>query len=118
LQDDDLVRAALKKVELPELAQRLDEQAHWSQMLSGGEQQRLALARALLIKPQWLFLDEATSAVDEAMEARLYALLAKELPQTTLISIAHRPQLAKFHAQRLRLLMSEGSPVKLSLEPI
>jgi vitamin B12/bleomycin/antimicrobial peptide transport system ATP-binding/permease protein len=95
-----------------------DEQALWSQMLSGGEQQRLALARALLIKPQWLFLDEATSAVDEAMEARLYALLAEDLPQTTLISIAHRPQLAKFHRQRLRLTVSDDAPVKLTLAPI
>jgi vitamin B12/bleomycin/antimicrobial peptide transport system ATP-binding/permease protein len=118
LQDDTLIRAALLKVELPELAPRLDEQALWSQMLSGGEQQRLALARALLIKPEWLFLDEATSAVDEAMEGRLYALLATELPQTTLISIAHRPQVAKFHKQRLRLSLDDANPVKLSLEPI
>lgn len=118
LQDDALVRQALLKVELPELAERLDEQALWSQMLSGGEQQRLALARALLIQPQWLFLDEATSAVDEAMEARLYTLLAQELPHTTLVSIAHRPQLAKFHKQRLHLTLNENGPVKLSLETI
>lgn len=118
LQDDFLVRTALQKVELPELAERLDEQTLWSQMLSGGEQQRLALARALLIKPRWLFLDEATSAVDEAMEARLYTLLAEELPQTTLISIAHRPQVAKFHRQRLRLAVSADAPVKLTLAPI
>ena len=78
----------------------------------------MALARALLIHPQWLFLDEATSAVDEAMEARLYTLLTQELPHTTLVSIAHRPQLAKFHKQRLRLALNEDGPVKLSLEPI
>jgi vitamin B12/bleomycin/antimicrobial peptide transport system ATP-binding/permease protein len=118
LQADGLIRAALQMVELPELAERLDEQALWSQMLSGGEQQRLALARSLLIKPQWLFLDEATSAVDEAMESRLYALLAQELPGTTLVSIAHRPQVAKFHQQRLKLMANADAPVQLSLEPI
>jgi vitamin B12/bleomycin/antimicrobial peptide transport system ATP-binding/permease protein len=118
LQDDASIQAALQKVELPELADRLDEQALWSQMLSGGEQQRLALARALLIKPRWLFLDEATSAVDEAMEARLYGLLASELPETTLVSIAHRPQVARFHRQRLRLSTKPGVPVALTLEPI
>jgi vitamin B12/bleomycin/antimicrobial peptide transport system ATP-binding/permease protein len=113
MQDDALIRAALDKVELPFLSSRLDEHAQWSQILSGGEQQRLALARALLIRPLWLFLDEATSAVDEAMEARLYTLLGSELSTTTLISIAHRPQLARFHQQRLRLVVSARAGVNL-----
>jgi vitamin B12/bleomycin/antimicrobial peptide transport system ATP-binding/permease protein len=55
-----------------------------------------------------LFLDEATSALDEAMEARLYQLLSSELNDTTLISITHRPQLARFHQQRLRLVVHEN----------
>ena len=62
---------------LPELAARLDEAAHWAQPLSPGEQQRIAFARALVQKPDWLFLDEATSAVDEETEATLYGLLRR-----------------------------------------
>src|SRR5579864_4427427 len=73
-------RAALASVGLSALSQRLDEDAHWGQTLSLGEQQRLAIARALLIRPDWLFLDEATSATDEEEEAALYSMIAKALP--------------------------------------
>jgi putative ATP-binding cassette transporter len=83
----------------------MDEEHVWSQRLSGGEQQRLALARALLAKPAWLFLDEATASLDEAGEARLYTMLKQQLPETTLISIGHRTTLLAFH------------DVKLTLEP-
>jgi putative ATP-binding cassette transporter len=71
--------------------------------LSGGEQQRVAFARALLEKPNWLFLDEATSNLDEASQSELYQLLIRRLPHTTLISIAHRDELARFHQQRIEL---------------
>jgi ABC-type uncharacterized transport system fused permease/ATPase subunit len=64
--DDATLREALEAVGLPELTGRLDEAGHWALQLSPGEQQRIAFARALVQKPDWLFLDEATSAVDEA----------------------------------------------------
>ena len=100
LSDAQLERA-LTLVGLPELARRLGESAHWAQALSPGEQQRIAFARALLQKPDWLFLDEATSAVDEATEQRLYALVKERLASTTVISVGHRPTLGAFHHRRL-----------------
>ena len=88
-------------VGLPELAGRLDETCHWASQLSPGEQQRIAFARALVQKPDWLFLDEATSAVDEATEARLYRLVRDRLPRTTLFSVGHRATLRPFHHRQL-----------------
>jgi putative ATP-binding cassette transporter len=73
------------------------------QRLSGGEQQRLALARALLAKPDWLFLDEATAAIDEALEAKLYHAIAQRLPSTTVVSIGHRSTLSAFHDRRVEM---------------
>ena len=73
----DKVREVLNQVGLPQLASRLEEEAHWNRMLSLGEQQRLGLARALLHAPQYLFLDEATASLDEPSEAALYRLLPK-----------------------------------------
>ena len=92
---------ALDAVELPELAGRLDETCHWALQLSPGEQQRIAFARALVQKPDWLFLDEASSAVDEATEARLYHLVRDRLPRTTLFSVGHRATLRPFHDRQL-----------------
>jgi putative ATP-binding cassette transporter len=94
--DADLHRA-LEDVGLSKLGPRLDSLDNWSQSLSGGEQQRLALARALLIKPDWLFLDEATSGLDPAAEQALLTMLQERLPATTLVSIAHREAVAALH---------------------
>jgi putative ATP-binding cassette transporter len=98
---DDAIIKALHDVQLGGLADQLDREDVWSQRLSGGEQQRIALARALLMQPDWLFLDESTSALDEQMEAEMYALLAERLPATTVISIGHRATLEAFHHRRL-----------------
>jgi vitamin B12/bleomycin/antimicrobial peptide transport system ATP-binding/permease protein len=107
---DESLREALEVVGLPQLAGRLDESAHWALQLSPGEQQRIAFARALVQKPEWLFLDEATSAVDEATEARLYRLLRERLPDTSVFSIGHRATLRPFHARRLMVQPGINSP--------
>jgi vitamin B12/bleomycin/antimicrobial peptide transport system ATP-binding/permease protein len=112
--DGEIVEA-LTAVGLPQLHVRLDEVADWSTQLSGGEQQRVAFARALLEKPAWLFLDEATSSLDDASQAELYQLLTDRLTHTTIVSIAHRSDLARFHGQRLEL--HRGLNVSSTLVP-
>jgi putative ATP-binding cassette transporter len=99
----DSLAEALSAVGLPALASRLDEEAHWNRQLSLGEQQRLAIARALLRAPDFLFLDEATASLDEPSEAMLYRLLRERLPGTAIISIGHRATLDAFHDRRLVL---------------
>ena len=94
---------ALRDAGLAHLSDRLDEQANWSLALSGGEQQRIGFARVFLYRPDWLFLDEATSALDEDAEQALYALLRERLLGTTVISVAHRSTVAKFHRRRLTI---------------
>ncbi len=103
---DDAIAEALRKAGLGALAERLGEEHDWSLLLSGGEQQRLAIARALLIRPDWLFLDEATSNLDPEAEAELYQLLKRELPGTTVLSNAHNPGVAAFHDRKITLTAS------------
>ena len=111
--DDATLREMLEAVGLIELGVHLDEPAHWALRLSPGEQQRIAIARALVQKPEWLFLDEATSAVDEAAETRLYRLLRERLPETTLFSIGHRATLHAFHTRRLVVQLAGSGPASV-----
>jgi vitamin B12/bleomycin/antimicrobial peptide transport system ATP-binding/permease protein len=100
---DEACRQALLDCHMPKLANHLHERERWSLRLSLGEQQRVAFARALLIKPDFLFLDESTSALDMDTEWHLYQLLLDRLPDTALISVAHRTTLDPFHSRCLQL---------------
>jgi len=101
--DDARMAEVLNAVGLPHLVARLNEEAHWNRMLSGGEQQRLAIARALLYVPDYLLLDEATAALDEAAEAQLYRLMQERLKGAAVVSIGHRSTLGAFHRRRIAL---------------
>ena len=111
--DDATLSEVLAAVGLSTLARRLDESNHWALQLSPGEQQRIAFARALIQKPDWLFLDEATSAVDEATEACLYQLVRQRLVGTTVFSIGHRGTLGAFHSRRLTVELHDSAPASI-----
>ena len=112
--DDDMV-LALADAGLPGLVDQLDVEGNWAARLSGGEKQRMALARALLAKPDWIFLDEATANLDPAAEADLYRVLRERLPHATLVSIAHRPSVAALHEDRLDLQRTAGPSVLVAV---
>jgi vitamin B12/bleomycin/antimicrobial peptide transport system ATP-binding/permease protein len=101
--DEVQLADVLTAVGLPQLVGRLNEEAHWNRMLSLGEQQRLAVARALLYAPDYLLLDEATASLDEPAEAQLYRVLQERLKGAAIISIGHRSTLAAFHRRRVEV---------------
>lgn len=104
---DSEVVAAMQDVGLQQFESRLNDADAWEKRLSGGELQRLLFAKALLLKPDWLFLDEATSAMDAPMEARVHELLLERLPAVTIVSVAHRAQVADHHTRILHLQNGE-----------
>ncbi len=98
---EDACREVLVSCRLEDYVGRLGESAHWTRVLSPGEQQRLAAARVLLHKPDFVFLDEATSGLDPENESNIYRLLHERLPQTAIVSVAHRESIAGFHDHTL-----------------
>lgn len=110
---DDKLRDILSKCRLPQLCSRLDEFADWTQILSLGEQERIAFARVLIARPGWLFFDEATAALDEDTERYLYTLVRESLPQTAIISVGHRSTLTSFHDKNLSLAHGTWSLTKI-----
>lgn len=113
---NEAVLQALADAGLASLAPQLDDDQPWMQRLSGGEQQRLAVARALLQRPDWLFMDEATASLDPEAETELYIKLRQNLPDTTIISIAHRPAVAALHDTAQVFRRAPGQPG--NLEPL
>lgn len=115
--DDQTLCEALRVVGLGHLADELARVRDWGQVLSGGEQQRLAFARVLLNRPDWVFLDEATASLPDEAQAAMYRLLAERLPDATVVSIGHRESLAEFHARRLDWKPARGPGAGPRLEP-
>ena len=118
---DEALKQALTDALLPKLCERLDDPDAWGQKLSGGEQQRLAIARVLLKKPQWIFADEATAALDEVAEKTLYEKLRAHIQTVKggMVSIAHQPTVAAFHSRQWALEKgTEGSPALYQLSEL
>lgn len=111
---DEELRTTLDQVALGHLSDRLDEESDWIKVLSPGEQQRVAFARVLLLKPKAVFMDESTSSLDEGLEFALYRLLRTEVPNCTLVSVGHRSTIDQHHDQKLQLV-GEG---RWALSPI
>ena len=105
---DERIREVMKLCQLSEFVNKLDEVEDWSHILSLGEQQKIAFVRAILQEPDWLFLDEATSAIDESTEAQLYALMRTHLKNSAIISVGHRSTLNEYHTRKL-LIDKNGS---------
>src|SRR6202795_1049830 len=102
------IGAALDKVGLKHLIEKIEEEAPWDQTLSGGEKQRLAFARLLLHKPDIIVLDEATSALDAKSQDKMMELMTRELPKATVVSVAHRVELEAFHSRKIVLERRKG----------
>jgi putative ATP-binding cassette transporter len=101
---DERLPEVLELCHLTHLLTTLDQSDNWSQSLSLGEQQRIAFARILLQRPDYMFLDEATASLDEHLEGMLYQLIRSRLPHATVISTGHRSTLLAWHQSRLRLI--------------
>lgn len=102
--DETRLRQVLQQVNLADLPERVggfDLELDWINLLSLGEQQRLAIARLLMTQPRYVILDEATSALDWKNEALIYQLI--QASNTTYISVGHRPSLLKYHKQVLKI---------------
>jgi putative ATP-binding cassette transporter len=99
----ECLRSVLAKVGLGALSEELEQDRNWSERLSASEQQRLAFARILLIKPATVFLDDATSALDRRAEAQLYELLRDASWRPTILSTSHRADLGSCHDQIIDL---------------
>jgi len=113
--DDTVLRQAVAAAGLSHLADRLDEEAEWGTVLSGGEQQRVAFARALIARPAVLLLDEAVTTLEEHDGAELYRTIAKHLPDTIVISIGRPAALA---AQHRRSIVLAGAPASARARPV
>lgn len=116
--DDALLRTTLEEVGLGHCVDRLDEDTRWDSILSGGEKQRLAFARLFIHRPDIIVMDEATSALDPASQEQLMRLLLERLPDATVVSVGHRPELEAFHSRKIVLEYHHDGARLASDEPL
>jgi putative ATP-binding cassette transporter len=116
--EEEKIDEVLSRCRLQKFKSKLNEVKNWKHDLSLGEQQLISFARLFLYQPDLIFLDEATSSLDEQIESHLYESLIKDLPHATLISVAHRSRLREFHDEVINFnqfiqLKSEIDEIKL-----
>lgn len=108
---DEVLRTAMIRCGLRRFIPRLDEEAQWDKILSGGEQQRIGFVRLLLQHPNIVVMDEATSALDTDAQDSMMGLFQNELKDCTVITVGHRPELAEFHSRMITLSWGRGGAV-------
>ena len=113
---EDKVCEVLRLLDLKRFEAHLHDTSPWDQQLTDDEQQRLTIARVLLHEPDWIFMDDATAALDEAMEKRVYEILTSRLPTATVVSLTHRDAVMEFHTRRWR--MSTNDQGRATLHPL
>lgn len=106
---------ALRECNLENLIGRLHETAHWGEQLSPGEQQRIAFARVLLQKPDWVIMDESTSFLDIGNEEQMYKLMKTKMPNCSIISVGHRPTLEAYHDHVIKMENYSAQPQRLAV---
>ncbi len=102
--DDAALRSLLHRVGLDVHGDALDQRRSWQEDLSPGEQQRMALARILLERPDMVVLDEATSALDADNAGFFFEALRSDLPDLTIVNVVHDERLERFHDHRLTIV--------------
>ncbi len=112
--EPEQIKDILDKVGLAHLKDKIEEDAPWDQTLSGGEKQRLTIARVLLHRPDIIVLDEATSALDPKSQDELMKLLSEAMEGLTIISVGHRPELEQFHSRKIVLERRSGGAKMVS----
>lgn len=105
---DEQYIGLLNALGLERLVPLLHDFQPWSRILSPGEQQRIAAARAILAQPDFLLVDEGTSALDPEAESKVYRTIVEQLPKAALVSVAHRASVASFHQQLLKIEQGEA----------
>lgn len=112
--NDEFIYDLLRLCELEKFSHRLDEINHWAHELSLGEQQLVAFVRIFIHKPDVVFLDESTSALDETTESIVYENLRRHFPEITIVTVGHRNSLQKFH-EKLIVLSREDNRSRIEL---
>jgi vitamin B12/bleomycin/antimicrobial peptide transport system ATP-binding/permease protein len=106
--------AAIESVGLDHLIPRFEESQSWEKVLTAGDQQRLGFARLLLHRPNWIFLQEATDALDPESEEAMVRMVQAEFPEATFLTVGYHAALEAYHQRKLVLLRAPDGLVLIA----